>query len=165
MTISSIDIGTNTILLLVAEADSKTRSIKTLVNEYRIPRIGKGLLQGKPVSLEKITALYNVLSEYKKIAEEYNSEKIIITATNAFRIASNANEIIRAIEDDLGFEINVVSGKDEAELAFLGAVGEFNDGLTNMVIDIGGGSTEIITGIQGRITFSNSFQMGVVSGT
>ncbi len=165
MIISSIDIGTNTILLLIAEVDPVTKKIKSLLNEYRVPRIGKGLLPNQPISKDKIQSLYHVLGEFKKIILANNSEHNILTATNAFRIASNANKIINEVKNKFGFDIQVVTGKEEAKLSFLGVVGDYLDENKTMVIDIGGGSTEIILGQDGRINFNESYQVGVVSGT
>ncbi len=165
MIISSVDIGTNTILLLIADADPETKRIKTILNEYRIPRIGKGLIPNQPISSEKVEDLYKVLEEYQEFISDYKSEKTILTATNAFRIASNANEIISEVKNRFGLDIRVVSGKEEARLSFLGAVGDYLDENKTLVIDIGGGSTEIILGQNGEINFSQSYQVGVVSGT
>ena len=165
MIISSIDIGTNTILLLIAEADPAAKSIKSILNEFRIPRIGKGLLPNHPLNSKKVKELYAILDEYRKIISKNKSEHVILTATNAFRIASNADEIIREVKNRFGFDIKVVNGKEEARLSYLGAIGNYLDNKRTMVIDIGGGSTEIIFGQDGKIKFNESYQIGVVSGT
>ncbi len=111
MIIASIDIGTNTILLLIAETDNVTGNIIPLLNLYRLPRIGKGLKPGLPISPDKIKALLSILSEYKATAEKYKCDKIITTATNALRIASNADEIINLVKEKLDIDINVIPGK------------------------------------------------------
>jgi exopolyphosphatase/guanosine-5'-triphosphate,3'-diphosphate pyrophosphatase len=163
MIIASIDIGTNTILLLIAEADTVSNEIKTIRDEFRIPRIGEGLLVNSPIKQEKTELLINTLSEYKEIIAQYSCDKLILTATNAFRIASNAGELVKKIKSELGFDITIVPGKDEAKLSFLGAISGFPSGDKYLVIDIGGGSTEIIFGSRTGIIFSNSYPVGVVS--
>jgi exopolyphosphatase/guanosine-5'-triphosphate,3'-diphosphate pyrophosphatase len=162
MNIASIDIGTNTVLALFAEINSG-KSIKTIRNEYRMPRIGKGLKPGLPISEDKIAELMKILEEYSMIAKELNCEKILAAGTNAFRIASNASEVRTIIKSKFGIDVNIVQGKDEAYLSYLGAVyPEYADS-ENLVIDIGGGSTEIIFGKGSDISYSKSFQIGVVS--
>jgi exopolyphosphatase/guanosine-5'-triphosphate,3'-diphosphate pyrophosphatase len=163
MIIASIDAGTNTIILLIAEADIDNKTITPLYNEQRIPRIGKGLSPGRPISEEKVDELLIVFEDYKSIIKRLNCEKTIITATNAFRIASNAYEIKKIVKEKFDFDINIVSGEEEADLTFNGAVFSFKDELNNIVIDIGGGSTEIILGNITEIKFKKSYQLGVVS--
>ena len=163
MTIASIDVGTNTIILLIAEVDVHKKQISSLYNEQRIPRLGKGLIPGKPILKRKIIELLNILEEYDKVIKKYNCEKIFITATNALRSASNKNEIQKIVKDKLNYDVNIVSGEDEAELTFKGAVFQFEDNYNSIVIDIGGGSTEVIFGDMNEIRFKKSFQLGVVS--
>jgi exopolyphosphatase/guanosine-5'-triphosphate,3'-diphosphate pyrophosphatase len=164
MKIASIDIGTNTVILLIAEI--KNNHIITLKNEYRVPRIGKGLEHSRNISAEKITLLIQILSEYNDIIKSYNCELVLAIGTNAFRISSNASEIIKLIKDKFGIEINIVTSLKEAEYSFLGAVSDYyNDNNDNLIIDIGGGSTELIAGKMNEIKYINSFQTGVVSGT
>jgi exopolyphosphatase/guanosine-5'-triphosphate,3'-diphosphate pyrophosphatase len=87
-------------------------------------------------------------------------------ATNAFRITSNANEIINEVKNKTGINIKIISGNEEAEYSFLGAVSDNADEKNDiLVIDIGGGSTELIFGRTGRIKYKNSFHTGVVTGT
>lgn len=164
MNIASIDIGTNTVLLLIAETDVNSKQIKTLHDEIRIPRkIGKGLKVNSPISKDKVDLLFKTLTEYKKIIAKYSCEKVILTATNAFRIASNAGELVKKIKAELNMDITIVSGKDEAGLSYLGAVSSFPEQGKYLVTDIGGGSTEIIFGDKSGIKFSQSYQAGAVS--
>ena len=163
MIIASIDIGTNTIILLIAEVDVMNKKISPLYNEQRIPRIGKGLSTGKPISNRKIEELLKILEDYSVIIKEFSCEKTIITATNALRIASNGKEIKKLIKDKTDIDINIISGEKEAELTFKGAVYQFHDNFNSIVIDIGGGSTEIIYGNRNKILFKKSYQTGVVT--
>jgi exopolyphosphatase / guanosine-5'-triphosphate,3'-diphosphate pyrophosphatase len=164
MKIASIDIGTNTVILLIAEI--RGNKIRTLRNEYRVPRIGKGLEINKGICNDKITELIQILYEFKEIIISHKCEVILATGTNAFRIASNAPEIVTNVRNKLGIQIDIVSSVIEAEYSFLGAISNYNgDEKDNLVIDIGGGSTEIISGKSNKLTYLNSFQTGVVTGT
>lgn len=164
MIVASIDIGTNTVLLLIAKTEGG-KQLTTILNEYRIPRIGKGLLAGNPIKSEKISELLRVLSEYEIVIKRYNCERIIVTATNAFRIASNRYEIEKNIIDQFGWKVNTITGEEEAQLSFLGSVVNIARDEEILVIDIGGGSTELTFGTDSKIKFRKSFQIGVVSGT
>jgi exopolyphosphatase/guanosine-5'-triphosphate,3'-diphosphate pyrophosphatase len=161
MNIASIDIGTNTVILLIVKiTDGK---FMTLHNEFRIPRIGGGLKSGGKITDEKIRELLKVLSEYKLIIKKYNCSQIIAIATNAFRIATNSNNIVALVKNETGIEIEIIAGDEEAEYSFLGAVlGLSNQNGDVLVIDIGGGSTELIYGRSGKIFYKNSFPIGVV---
>ena len=165
MNIASIDIGSNTVLLLVAEVDIASKKIKTIKNEYRIPRIGQGLIPDQPIKTEKINLLKNILIEFENTINKYNCKYTIVTATNALRIASNSNFIIEDIKKEFKLETNIVSGKDESKLSYLGAISENYYNRKSLVIDIGGGSTEISLGQNGKIDFNESYPLGVVSCT
>ena len=162
MNIASIDIGSNTVLLLIAKVDLNTKKITPIFEKYEIPRISQGLTQGERIGLTQITKLLIVLKRYKSLINKYNCVKTIITATNALRIASNTDEIIDKIQSDLGLNVRVVSGEEEAKLSFLGVVSSFNSIPNKLVIDIGGGSTEIILGRNNEIIYKKSFPIGAV---
>jgi len=165
MNVASIDIGSNTVLLLIAEINQLNKTFVPLLNVHKMPRVSKGLIPGNPINHEKITLLKSVLSEYKKIIDEYRVEKVIATATNAFRIASNSSEIIQEIKKEFNIEVQVITGEVEAYYSFLGATSSVENYKEFLVIDIGGGSTEIITGSKENLNFRKSFQIGAVSAT
>lgn len=165
MIIASIDIGTNTVLLLIAKADRISNSLESLYTEYRMPRIGRGLKPGDAISEKKITQLLSVLAHYSNIIKKYNCQKIIVTATNAFRLASNSEEISERILIKFNFNVNIISGDTEAEFAFLGALSGTQFKSSTLVIDIGGGSTELILGDSSEIIFKRSFPIGSVIAT
>ncbi len=165
MTIASIDIGTNTVLLLIAYVDPVTRKIIPLINEYRMPRIGQGTKQTGRISQERLILLYDVLNDYKSIINGCNCEKVIVTGTNAFRMAHNTPEIKDDIKKIFNFDLNVISGEDEAVYAFFGAISDLDEHSSSLVIDVGGSSTEIILGEGLNIIFKKSLQIGSVSAT
>ncbi|MDH7605976.1 MAG: hypothetical protein QHH13_13835 [Melioribacter sp.] len=164
MIVASIDIGSNTVLLLIARIFDNNNFIETVKNYYRAPRISKGLILGSRISEDKIFELMNVLSEYKIITENYGCEKIFLIATNALRIASNAKEISNMIKKKFNWDLKIIDGHEEARLSFLGATYNFTNH-EKVVIDIGGGSTEIVYGSEEKIIYKNSFPVGVVSFT
>jgi len=162
MIVASIDIGTNTVLLLIARISDNSQ-IETLLNEYRIPRIGKGLLPGKKITEEKVKELFAVLEDYSEIIKRHNCERIIVTATNAFRIAANGVQIANEIREKFNWTAKIVTGFEEARLSYLGAISGVNTGREMLVIDIGGGSTELTFGKGSEMSFRESFKTGVVS--
>jgi len=165
MTVTSIDIGTNTVILLIAEVDTLIFSLQPLHNEYRIPRIWKGLQPNGAINEEKIKLLFSILTEYKSIIEKYSCEEVLVTATNAFRLASNSKEISDSINENFDFDLNIISGDVEAEYAFLGALSGVDPANSTLVIDIGGGSTELIFGNGSEIIFKHSYPIGSVIAT
>lgn len=165
MIIASIDIGTNTVLLLIAEADETSLEITPLLNEYKMPRIGRGLKLNENIAVDRIEKLFTVLSEYKSIIIKYNVDDVLVTATNALRIAANSTEIAERIKKQFSWNVNIISGKTEAEFAFLGAVPVSSKNKSILVIDIGGGSTELILGKENNIEYRKSFHIGSVSAT
>jgi len=162
MTVASIDIGTNTVILLIAEVDRSNNSLQPLHNEHRMPRIGKGLQPNGKISEEKINLLYSILTEYRTLIDEYKCKKIIVSATSAFRLASNSMEITDRIREKFNFDVDIISGNVEADYAFLGALSGTKIADSTLVIDIGGGSTELITGIRSEILFKKSYPIGSV---
>ncbi len=162
MNIASIDIGTNTVLLLIASLNDNG-AIKPLLNVYRVPRIGKNVSNGTPIHDEKINELIQILNEYKTLIDKYDCTQVFAYATNALRIASNSQFVINKVKQEIGIDIEVISGSDEAKYGFMGAVSGIQETNDLEVIDIGGGSTEIIIGDKfGNYAFKQSFPIGVV---
>ncbi|MBN1300280.1 MAG: hypothetical protein JW995_03615 [Melioribacteraceae bacterium] len=163
MNVASIDIGSNTVLLLIAKVDTKTRTFVPLKNIYRIPRLSQGLELNHKIRQDKYFLLRDIILEYKKNANYFNCEHIILTATNAFRVAKNAGEIISQIYKETGLTIDVVTGEHEAYLSYLGAISTLPIKDEQFVLDIGGGSTEFIHGNEKEIIYRNSFPRGAVN--
>lgn len=163
MNIASIDIGSNTVLLFIAEIEERTKNFKTILNKYEAPRLGKGLKNNGNISDESIKKLLDVLTSYKNTIDEYNCKIILCTATNAMRVAKNSKEIISRIKTELDINIEIITGEKEAELSFLGASTALPGVDSRMVLDIGGGSTEIIYGSDEKINYKKSFPYGAVN--
>ena len=163
MRLASIDIGSNTVLLLLVETDQKN-SIVNEFNYYEMPRISSGLsTTNRNISSNKINDLLTILSNYKTLVDNYDCEKTFVVATNAMRIAENSDDIIEKVKDELNLNIKIISGEDEAKYSFLGASSVIENEKDKLVIDIGGGSTELIYGNNSKIKFKKSYPIGVVS--
>lgn len=160
MRIASIDVGSNTVLLLIAEI--RNGKLFTILNLYRAPRLSKGLNDSNFINHNAVERLLAVLKEYKEVIDKYNCSAVLIKATAALRKAENRNSIIKTVEDKLSLKIDIISGQEEAELSYLGALSDFEEDNSYSVIDIGGGSTEIIYGRKDKIDYKFSFPFGAV---
>ncbi len=161
---STIDIGTNTILMLIAEYDEQTGNIKTILDIQRVPRLGKGVDSNRNILPESIQKAIDILEEYNDISEDHDSDKITATATSFIRDSHNRDEFISAIKLNTGIEIEILSGSDEAKWTYAGGVYDklgSNSRLTT--IDIGGGSTEITTSAN-PINTLNDLLAGQITG-
>lgn len=155
---AAIDIGTNSTRLYVADVNGE---IKRVEKHTTVTRLGKMVDSKRMLGEEGIERNVNVLLEYKKIAESYAISNIKAIATSAVRDASNRDEFINAVKGRTGIEVEVISGAREAELGYIGASLVIEKG-HGVICDIGGGSTELICGLDGRILFSNSIDIGSV---
>ncbi|MCI0450240.1 MAG: Ppx/GppA family phosphatase [Chlorobi bacterium] len=154
-----IDIGTNTILMLIADFDKQNSVIKPLLDIQKIPRLGKGVDKNRNIPPESVEKAIEILNEYKKISNEHKSEQIITTATSFIRDANNRDEFIKSVNESTGIKIEILSGEDEARWTFWGGVYDklkiTNYKLRIASIDIGGGSTEITTGTVKQLPISD----------
>lgn len=147
MKYAAIDIGSNTILLLVAALQGGR--LISLREEQRVPRLGKGVdLRGR-LSEPSMRRALEALGEYREIlAGEYpDAAGPAVTATSAARDAANREDFLGRVRERTGYEVRLLSGEEEAGMTFAGAVGMLPGGREETaVIDIGGGSTEIAVG-------------------
>lgn len=158
---ASIDLGTNSALLLIAKTDG--RNFDVIREELRICRIGEGVDSTGNLNPKAIDRTIKVLEEYKKIAEECGVYNIIVGATSAVRDANNSDSFIKKVKVKLNIDIEIISAMREAELSFLSSLSTMPDNAKSaLVIDIGGGSTEFIFGEDGNIKNIISHQLGSV---
>lgn len=160
MICGAIDIGTNTLLLLIVEVN-ENKIVRVIADEHQIARLGEGLGKTGIISDSAVIRATRILHDYKNILRMNKIEQIRVSATSAMREANNSEEVKLLFEAILGHEIEVISGVDEARISYLGSVEEYSD-IADIVLDIGGGSTEIVKGINGDISFSTSLQIGAV---
>ncbi|MBN8585814.1 MAG: hypothetical protein J0M37_12035 [Ignavibacteria bacterium] len=155
---STIDIGTNTILMLIAEYENGI--IKTILDIQRVPRLGKGVDANRNILPESIQKAIDILVEYSDISEDHNSEKITATATSFIRDSHNKEEFLNAVRLNTDIEIEILSGSDEAKWTFAGGVyDKLGTGARLTTIDIGGGSTEITTSSSPVISINELLQL------
>jgi exopolyphosphatase/guanosine-5'-triphosphate,3'-diphosphate pyrophosphatase len=156
-----IDIGSNTTRLLVADARGAT--LRELVTQRAFTRIGKSLLSQGEIPAAKIAETAEVVATQARVAREVGATDVVAVATAAIRDASNRDELAAAVEDAGGMPLWILTGEEEARLAFVGATRTLASPAkgTIAVIDVGGGSTELAIGEpDGRMTWSASFGMG-----
>ena len=143
MRVASIDIGTNTVLLLIAEI-TDSGEITTVHHEERLPRIGRDVDYSGAIQPSAISRAVSVIREYQGVAKAYNVDCTAAAATSAVRDATNRLEFVEAIKAACGIAVEILSGEDEAILAYRGAlIGLHPEKRDIAVIDIGGGSTEV----------------------
>lgn len=161
MRIASIDIGTNSILLLIADIDDKG-NIHPIEHQQRFPRLGKEIDKKYIISESAFDTVVNVLNEYKNISKQHEVDTIIACATSAVRDSLNKNEFIRHLKKATSIKVEIISGKVEAFLTYKGAFsGVSSIDKQFVVLDIGGGSTEI-SFMRDNKFLSHSLQIGAV---
>jgi exopolyphosphatase/guanosine-5'-triphosphate,3'-diphosphate pyrophosphatase len=148
--VAAIDCGTNSIRLLVAELTPRhdgTVDLRDLHREMRIVRLGQGVDATGRLAPEALERTRAALADYTIAARRKGVEKVRMVATSATRDASNRDEFFAMTRETLGVEAEVISGDEEARLSFTGAVGEQDpDDGPFVVVDVGGGSTELVLG-------------------
>ncbi len=160
---ASIDIGTNTVLLLIAEI--KNQKLKVLREEQRVPRLGKDVDRDKNLSEAGIGRVTAALKEYQVILNDYSlSDGVVVTATSAVRDAKNRDSFCDKVKNEIGWDIRILSGNEEAQWTYSGALSMLNivSDESVIIIDIGGGSTELAYGKGESLLDSHSFNMGSV---
>lgn len=162
MRVASIDIGTNTILLLIADI-SADGSLRVIHDEQVIARLGKGVDGERMINQETLTRVAGFLRTYKETCDKFFVEKICAVGTSAVRDAKNREQFITAMEEQSGIRIEILSGDDEAQWTYRGGISDFfGTAERYSVVDIGGGSTEIIVGDAKNIISKVSIDIGSV---
>ncbi|MBD3411212.1 MAG: hypothetical protein GF419_13530 [Ignavibacteriales bacterium] len=147
MTLASVDLGSNTALLLVARYDAANDRLETLANRYRIPRLARGLRPGGEIAEDRAEEAISILRDYQAVARNYQCVETVVVGAAAFRNARNASALVERIERETGLTTRVLSGEEEAALGYRGAQLEAPGEFAKATIDIGGGSTEIALGV------------------
>jgi len=162
MRIAAIDIGTNSIHMIVCRL-RPDRSFEVIDREKDMIRLGTSALEGRALPDTSITAALQTLSRFRRLADSHGVDEIIATATSAVREAANGGDFIAAVQRETGIRARVITGTEEARLIHLAAAYGVNVGRHPVVvIDIGGGSTEITLGTSFRLHTSRSFKLGVI---
>lgn len=161
--VACIDVGTNTALLLVADLDPLSGTITPVVQKQTIVRLGRKVDEKKIIESEARQRLLSCLIDYSNIAAEQGASSVIAVGTSALRDAKNRMEVTSEVVRSTGMVLRCISGEEEAELTYFGAVAGMSDIPTPFtVIDIGGGSTEFSMGSLEGIKRSVSIDIGSV---
>jgi exopolyphosphatase/guanosine-5'-triphosphate,3'-diphosphate pyrophosphatase len=166
MRIAVVDIGTNSTRLLVCERE-EDRIADELERHSTVTRLGAGVDADGRLADEAMKRVYATVDEYTELIERHGVDRAIAVLTSAVRDAANGQEFAESIRERYHLEPHVISGDEEARLTYLGATSERDphDQTPTVVIDIGGGSTEIVIGRGHATTFHVSTQAGVVRQT
>jgi exopolyphosphatase/guanosine-5'-triphosphate,3'-diphosphate pyrophosphatase len=160
MRVAALDLGTNTTRLLVA--DVANGSVEEVVRRSQITRLGEGVDARHRLLPLPITRVRNCLADYRRELEALGAERALAVATSAIRDADNGEAFLGEVEWSYGFKTRLLSGEDEALLTLRGvASGRELDGHT-LVIDVGGGSTELVAGFLDSVAFRISTELGSV---
>lgn len=159
--VASIDIGTNTLLLLIAKVDEG--ELKPLVDMETVVRLGEGLQKNGVLSQEAMKRGLQTLSQYLERCQTMGVQKIFAVGTSALREAKNSGDFLNMIEEKLSLCIEVISGEEEAQLSFLAVIRDLEETeKLILMIDVGGGSTEFILGKGDQIIQWVSLPLGSV---
>ncbi len=157
---AGIDIGSNSIRLIIAEVENN--KIKNIIyQEKATTRLATNINKTGILAEEPFKKSIDVLAGFRKALDKYNVAKIKTVATSAVREARNGEEFIKAAEN-AGIEISIISGKEEGMLEYLGVCSGFDAGSHPLILDVGGGSSEIIYMQENNELHTESHKIGVV---
>ena len=159
--VASIDIGTNTILLLIAKVEEG--KVNPLFEIETVARLGEGVQKNGILLKEAMDRSLQTLAQYLKWCQELEVQKVFTAGTSALREAKNSEDFLNLVKEKLDLPIEVISGEEEAQLSFLAVakdLGEVKEPI--LVVDVGGGSTEFILGKGDQISQWISLPLGSV---
>jgi exopolyphosphatase/guanosine-5'-triphosphate,3'-diphosphate pyrophosphatase len=165
MRVATVDIGTNTVLLLVAERD-EDGSLQAVAERAVITRLGEGVDRTRRLSDAAVARTLACLEEYATTIRELGAERAAVVGTSAMRDAGGGDELRVQVRQLFGVDVRVLSGDEEARLTFRGSLGGLSiESPEVAVFDIGGGSTEVVVGsadLARKVRYAASFDVGSV---
>src|SRR5207237_8119789 len=157
---AAIDVGTNSIHMIVAEARDGG-GYRVVDREKEMVQLGLASLDGQPLTDDAMERGVAAIARMNEIASRWNVEEVIAVATSAVREAPNRRDFLRRVKNDAGVRVRVISGEEEADYIFRAVRTAVDiDGSTALSIDIGGGSIEMIVGTADEIYFTASEPLG-----
>ncbi len=159
MIVAAIDIGTNSTRLLIAEYDSQ-KGIREITKQKITNRMGQGIDSNHCLKKEALNSLLSALKYFVNLIEKHKVEKTTVVGTSALRDVINKEEIIKKVKQETDLNLKVISGQKEAELVKLGVSSDLQVA-QDLIIDIGGGSTELVWQENKQLKIK-SFNMGAV---
>ncbi|HLI61386.1 MAG TPA: Ppx/GppA phosphatase family protein [Solirubrobacteraceae bacterium] len=162
MNVAVVDIGSNSTRLLIAERSGD--AVAELVRHSNVTRLGAGVDRSGRLAEDAMERVYAVLDGYRDEIDAHECRSAVAVLTSAVRDSENGPEFAATIRERYGLEPHVLSGEEEAQLTYLGATSQRDPGdrTRTLVLDIGGGSTELVIGEGGSMRFHVSTQAGVV---
>ena len=161
--VAVIDVGTNSTRLLVA--DVVGGRVSQVERRSTVTRLGRGVDLSGRLANEAIEDVCRAIGDYVGILQELGAERVDTIATSAVRDADNGGAFIAELRERFALSARVLDGEEEARLTYLGATSENPPREPTLVVDIGGGSTELVVGRGEEISFHDSLQVGVVRHT
>jgi exopolyphosphatase/guanosine-5'-triphosphate,3'-diphosphate pyrophosphatase len=155
-----VDIGSNSTRLLIAEVERGR--VSEVERQSRVTRLGRGVDLSGQLSAEAIEAACEAIGDYVAICREAGVERVESIATSAVRDASNGSAFVAELRERFALSARVLDGEEEARLTYVGATCAQPPAEPTLVVDIGGGSTELIVGTGTEIAFHASLQAGIV---
>ena len=158
--VAAVDLGTNSTRLLVADVDEGR--ISDMARETRITRLGEGVDERRRLFPGPIARVRNVLTDFRRTADSLGAERTLAIATSAIRDAENGEAFLGEVEWSYGFKTRLLSGHDEALMMFRGVTSERTLEHGTVIVDIGGGSTELVAGGPDGVRWHDSLDIGSV---
>jgi exopolyphosphatase / guanosine-5'-triphosphate,3'-diphosphate pyrophosphatase len=158
--VAAVDIGTNSTRLLVA--DIEAGRIQDVDREARVTRLGEGVDTRRRLLPVPVARVRNVLSDFRRTLESQGAERTLAIATSAIRDAENGEAFLGEVEWSYGFTTRLLSGHEEAMMMFRGVTSERELGDGTVIVDIGGGSTELVAGGPDGVHWHDSLDVGSV---
>ena len=166
MRVAVVDIGTNSTRLLIADVDPTSGAVRELVRRSEVTRLGAGVDAAGALSEEACARVFSRLEEYRSTIDDHHCTANMAVLTSAVRDAANGTQFAARVRAQYGLDARVLSGDEEAQLTFLGAMSDRPEPTEptepTVVIDIGGGSTEFVIGRDRAAGFHISLPVGVV---
>jgi exopolyphosphatase/guanosine-5'-triphosphate,3'-diphosphate pyrophosphatase len=161
--VAVVDMGTNSTRLLVADVDDGR--VTEIERRSTVTRLGRGVDTTHQLATEAIEDVADAVGEYIALYEALEPDSISVLATSAVRDAENSGAFIAELRERFALNARILTGAEEARLTYLGAVTGRPPADGTLVVDIGGGSTEIVVGSGQEMTFHSSLQVGTVRHT
>jgi exopolyphosphatase/guanosine-5'-triphosphate,3'-diphosphate pyrophosphatase len=158
--VGAVDLGTNSTRLLVA--DIEDGRVTEIVRRLAITRLGEGVDERHELLPASIARVHAVLDRYAHEAAELDTEHVLAVATSAVRDASNGRDFLSELASRYGWVTRLLDGDEEASMTFRGVTSDRSLDADTLMVDIGGGSTELLVGGPAGVSFATSLQAGCV---
>jgi exopolyphosphatase / guanosine-5'-triphosphate,3'-diphosphate pyrophosphatase len=160
MRVAVVDIGSNSTRLLTADVEGGR--VNELERRTTVTNMGRGVDHSGLICSDAVEDVCSVIADYKATYEEMGAERVLAIATSAVRDAANGDAFIAELRERFGLDARLLTGEEEAHLTYLGATAHRPADVPTLVLDIGGGSTELIVGSGREVVFHTSLQVGTI---